>query len=374
MKIIGAAEVEPEGQKRVWCHYSKQDDTTICRKLTADAFEILSRPYMILRIVHLNDCKNRARNHKTFGLANIDAWREILKSLTSSADLQVEEKVPNKVQVEQRQTAESIAVPICRMRGLYDRVKELNKSLGRPMESSAANSAKKALATEYAKDEAAAIKKIWNASHNEILKFKNRQDWRNIGKRKQLEPHKGPMRAINTTNDFAAFVQVQPLTFDHNRKTIEWRYVTRELSPLTTRGGFREGGLPASSSGSGGADLILLTPENHFAITEVKVRNDSNAFYALIQALTYAVEFSTPSQIGRLRDQFKDLVCNDSAPNVVDVGIILINRSKTNTDPTLDVVREIVLHLNCSKARCKGLGQITLLNWEVGSDCWQVTR
>ncbi len=54
-------------------------------------------------------------------------------------------------------------------------------------------------------------------------------------------------------------------------------------------------------SGSGGIDFIGLNCKKSLPILgEIKVKGDQNAFYALIQLLTYLAELSTPNQIARI--------------------------------------------------------------------------
>jgi hypothetical protein len=67
--------------------------------------------------------------------------------------------------------------------------------------------------------------------------------------------------------------------------------------------------------------LDLLLAAEHPIIAEVKLRNDKNPFYALIQALTAAAELATPAQRDRLQRHYPQLLAktNDAA---LDIYII----------------------------------------------------
>ncbi len=77
-------------------------------------------------------------------------------------------------------------------------------------------------------------------------------------------------------------------------------YLDREIAPRrTTRSEF-DAGESARNSGAGGVDLVAWDIEQDIPfIGEIKTITDSNAFYALVQVLTYYSELSTPSQIER---------------------------------------------------------------------------
>jgi hypothetical protein len=82
-----------------------------------------------------------------------------------------------------------------------------------------------------------------------------------------------------------------------------FEYMEREVSPLRTTHAIYSNNLPAKSSGTGGLDFIgWNTSRNLPVLGEIKVKEDQNPFYALIQLLTYLSEISTPNQIDRINN------------------------------------------------------------------------
>jgi hypothetical protein len=76
-------------------------------------------------------------------------------------------------------------------------------------------------------------------------------------------------------------------------------FIDYEVSPIRTTGSVLENGI--RTMGGGGVDLLLTdAADNLPAIGEAKGATDKNLLLGLIQALTYAVEFSTPFQRERL--------------------------------------------------------------------------
>jgi hypothetical protein len=90
-----------------------------------------------------------------------------------------------------------------------------------------------------------------------------------------------------------------------NDLSLDCWYVERELDPRTTRQGVLETGEPATSTGTGGIDLLMAHANDGLPIVgEVKIFRDTNPFFGLVQALMYAVELCTPQQQQRLRQSF----------------------------------------------------------------------
>jgi hypothetical protein len=108
--------------------------------------------------------------------------------------------------------------------------------------------------------------------------------------------------SIKSTNDIIS-------QFLSNNKVIvdppeyDFDYIEREVSPLRTSNAIYANNLPARRSGTGGLDFIgWNTLRNLPVLGEIKVRDDQNPFYALIQLLTYLSEISTPKQIDRINN------------------------------------------------------------------------
>jgi len=74
----------------------------------------------------------------------------------------------------------------------------------------------------------------------------------------------------------------------------------REIDPRRATSSKYESGFNATGSGGGGIDFLAWDNDLNIPfIGEVKTRRDNDAFYALIQVLTYFTELSTVNQIER---------------------------------------------------------------------------
>jgi hypothetical protein len=81
----------------------------------------------------------------------------------------------------------------------------------------------------------------------------------------------------------------------------EIQFVDDEISPFRTTGGASFEDTTIGTSGGGGVDLLLGDGDGSLLIGEIKAPGDSTLFLALIQALTYAIELTTASQMLRLK-------------------------------------------------------------------------
>ncbi len=119
-------------------------------------------------------------------------------------------------------------------------------------------------------------------------------------KRKKLKTNtKGE---IKNTNDLVFHFQKNKIiSFQKQNDYLNFEYIEREISPIRTPKTKFESGKSGKSSGIGGVDFIGWNTEKKLPILgEIKIKNDENPFYALIQLLTYLSEFSTPRQIDRI--------------------------------------------------------------------------
>lgn len=143
-------------------------------------------------------------------------------------------------------------------------------------------------------------------------------------------PNHTQLNAINGTIALTAFLQGNAIHQVNNQPILSFRYVDREIVPARTTGrACFENGEPSTNCRR--PDLLLANSTDGFPIiAEVKVNNDRNPFYALIQLLMYAAELATENQIARLQrhypNQFRSSTISDkqSGP-VVDLYIILCN-------------------------------------------------
>ena len=137
------------------------------------------------------------------------------------------------------------------------------------------------------------VKKIYN-NPNEPMFVKNSQT------RKKSSGIYPPL-AIKSDEDVISVLQNSNPLIVVSDPIYEFEYIEREVSPLRTTGAKQENGKSAQRSGTGGIDFIGWNLKNDIPILgEIKVNNDQNPFYALIQLLTYLSEISTPNQIDRI--------------------------------------------------------------------------
>ena len=129
-----------------------------------------------------------------------------------------------------------------------------------------------------------------------------------------------------------------------------WTFVDRELCPLGT---------------SGGIDVLLVREDDGNAVPvvgEIKGRNDTTVFLALMQSLAYAVELSQPKVLGSLQPILES---SDAAAGVafedspVDIAILSAGRE----DQTVDATSQLIEKLNrLDRVKMPGLGTIHLLH------------
>lgn len=126
------------------------------------------------------------------------------------------------------------------------------------------------------------------------------------------------------TNDIAALLHGQRIlqVFAATSKELvgELNYVDREIRPCRTTGNATYvDGLPAGAQQH--FDLLLVGDKKVPAIGEVKIRNDKNPFYALVQLLMYAGELLGEHQRERLSRSFPGQFAGDFRS--LDLYIIL---------------------------------------------------
>lgn len=150
---------------------------------------------------------------------------------------------------------------------------------------------------------------------------------------------------VRNTNDLIAI-----LKNENGLPCLDYKYVTYELNPRRTSGrAIFDNGLPAASSGLGGIDVLLRSPEGAPVIGEIKIKDDADPFYATIQSLTYAIETATLHQLDRIRKYgVHDNNCfNKYHGEHVDICIILLNHTKEDMiEASLKLGKEVVSKLS----------------------------
>lgn len=331
-KRVGAAKVITKAGT-VWCHLSVLDDTLKLRRYSeGTAFEVDAESDEIEDFVPLADCKKFV-SAKSYSYKQIAVWTKILQMLEAGT------ATPTRSSAK-RSAANKTIVPITELRRVYDVMKLLDVKTFKNL-------------AEFYCDNPTSLERLWELSRSTFSEYHNQDGW-GLGKRKKLPQTPNTLSDVSTTNDFTAFVKQNGL----GDESTGYTFVERELNPRRTRLGMFSNKLPATKSGSGGIDLLLQSRANGLPVVgEVKVNDDKNAFYALMQAMTYAVELSTPNQLRRLKKHFNQFGQLNLDGAAVEVAILMVNPVP---DKTLDAVLKLIEVLNQRQA-CSGLARLTLL-------------
>ena len=189
-------------------------------------------------------------------------------------------------------------VPITDLRRVYELLRTLNESLKREK----ANELHLAIAKGFLASPAA-FASLWKSSLDQFCTYEPGNLAYLDHRRKPLPANvKDPLQSTNTL--VAAIQGAEGLLPVVDHPELRFTYVERELNPRRTKDAIYESGEPASSSGTGGTDVLLRSNDGVPIIGEIKVNRDTNPFFGLVQVLTYAVEFCIPQQIARLATSF----------------------------------------------------------------------
>jgi hypothetical protein len=337
--IVGAAKVMTIAGP-VWCHFSQRGETVKLRTYSEGKIhESAVDNDDIVDFVPGEKCKTLAGLTKLPSYKKIEKWTAILQALAANVPPPVEDSVKPTTKAAK---SPRITVPITYLRQFYETMKLLETATW-------VN-----LAAFYSK-EPKWLERLWRHSRNAFETYKNGDDW-GRGTTEDLPTAPKSVSAIKTTDEFTAFI-----TKHGNRLgeiTTSYTFVERELNPRRTRLGEFSDKRPATKSGTGGIDVLFRSHATGFPVVgEIKVRRDKNAFFGLIQAMTYAVELSTPNQLARLKKHFAAFGKLDVDAAEVDIVLVMVNHVK---DRSLEPVLELVKALN-NRKKCKGLGRITLM-------------
>jgi len=124
-------------------------------------------------------------------------------------------------------------------------------------------------------------------------------------------------------------------------------YVDYELSPTRTTDSIHESGEP--SGAGGGIDLLLANAKDRLPVLlEAKGATDRNLFLGIIQALTYAVEFSTPFQRERLQRAYPGRFEWQPGSAAVDLYLLVVGAPRSRHHSTFvglvdDISRQLLL-------------------------------
>ncbi|MCL4223695.1 MAG: hypothetical protein KJZ91_04390 [Myxococcales bacterium] len=146
------------------------------------------------------------------------------------------------------------------------------------------------------------------------------------------------------------------------------RYLDREVSPLRTPGADWADGRKATSSGSGGIDVLGVTGEDepHLVVGEIKAETDTDLFLALVQAFTYCSELMAgTAQQARVFRQYKDRL--PRSPIAADIWLMF--ERKRRDDKIVDHVAAFIQRFLAQEDRAsrQWLRNIRMIQVEAGS-------
>jgi hypothetical protein len=336
MKQQGAAQVVTT-MGLVWCHYSREDDTIKLRRYSAgNIFDVDVASVDIVNIVSLTECKKYVKSD-SYSYNNIEVWVNILRML----DTNVKPSAGSLLAPKNKEQTPTKIVPITLLRKIYASLHLFDTNT------------MVALADFFAAHPKS-LERLWNKSRSAFEGYDNRKENWGSCARKELPAAPSSATQISKTTEFTAYIKQSK---DYLNK-LGYSFVERELSPWRTTNAAFSNKLPATKSGTGGIDVLLKNEKTKMpAVGEVKIGGDKNAFFALIQAMTYAVELSTPSQLVRL-SQYSNFTELDAKNGRVEIVLFMVNHAK---DKTLKPVRALIEKLNHSPNKYRGLGTVVLV-------------
>lgn len=319
----------------VWCHFSQQDAVIKLRRYSGGAiFELNVDGVEIEEFVPLAVCRKLVPDKKHFAFDNVEVWTQILQKLEAGV-------APSAKATAGAAQSNHVIVPITYLRQFYETLSLLETATWVNL-------------AEFYCEAPKSLERLWSLSREAFLEYHNDDGW-GREKTKDLPAVSNRVEDISSTNQFTEFIKQDGNSCS---KTTGYSFVERELNPRRTRLAIYSNKLPATSSGAGGIDVLLKSHETGFpTVGEVKVGNDKNAFFALVQAMTYAVELSTPSQRARLKKHFGDHFDSLNDDSKVEIALLMVNPVK---DKTHKPVLQLIKALNARK-ECEGLGRIVLI-------------
>ncbi len=149
-------------------------------------------------------------------------------------------------------------------------------------------------------------------------------------------PDCGQLTRITSTNELSAFLVQQQEGMGNiaNEPDLNFQFIERELIPARTTGhAVYEDGTSAQRGVQ--LDWLLINRQDDAPIvTEIKVGDDADPFYALVQSLMYVSELVTSSQWERLKQHYHQFHSLDESPSV-DIYLVVSDfndRSKIQCD------------------------------------------
>ena len=156
-----------------------------------------------------------------------------------------------------------------------------------------------------------------------------------VGTGRKAFPKVEDILTVTCTEDVAALIRAQDRVEVIGESNMTVRYVDREVTPARTTG-LAAGRQPQ-------LDLLLANVDGTPALCEVKIGDDANPFYGLVQGLMYAAELSTGHQRRRLATHYPEAFRN-LAEAPVDLYILVdgYNRQSQVRQDLLEVTLDLI--------------------------------
>lgn len=186
--------------------------------------------------------------------------------------------------------------------------------------------------------------------------------------RKEL-PDPERIDTIGGTLSLTAFLKSAASAQVIDNPDLGFHFVDRELVPARTTGNaVFENDEPSRRVRR--LDWLLANAKDRLPIiAEVKVGNDKNTFYALMQVLMYAAELATPNQLTRLQQHYPDrfaIPASDGTAHgpVLDAYIVLSNYNSRSgiRQEILETTNQLCQRLVGEKAISKYIRRIACLD------------
>jgi hypothetical protein len=340
--------------KDVWCHCSTRGSTTKYRRLLSkvqrtndvevEHFEWEqvvgtpvdgARPWNRLQLLKLP-----GTSEERISLEHKDAWKKIFEMLNAGAE-------PSSGEGDRPE------VPITALRERYE-----------------VTTAREYIPWVSSDTSLSELTGLWQQSTSSFKDYDNSDEgFVNEEDKRSPPPSVSSLVACNSGIQVAAYLRWRLSEASGLAEgCAPWRYVGYEVSPRrTTRSVFSDG-RKARKSGGGGIDVLLVDADGDPVVGEVKVAQDGNLGYALIQSLTYAAELVSPAQRERLAKHYPEHGFRQDGGGV-SIVLLIVNREAK--DPSKEPAIRLIEKINEQAGMgFPGLKRITVLKnegeeWEV---------
>ncbi|MBM2816969.1 MAG: hypothetical protein HW421_3731 [Ignavibacteria bacterium] len=141
---------------------------------------------------------------------------------------------------------------------------------------------------------------FYEESRRHFEKYDNKSE-KFLSEAPRKKSFQGKISITRTQDVISLFENSNNLITIENDSNYNFEYIAREVSTIRTTKAEFDTGESGKSSGLGGIDFIGWNQTKNLPIIgEIKLGNDKNPFYAIIQLLTYLSELTTPNQIQRI--------------------------------------------------------------------------